>query len=273
MAIHRHARYPVSWSVTIYQVGVEYRGTLSNVSLKGCTMKSTTLRPFSGMQLRLSIGTKEGQPLDIEKASVRWCASDLMGLEFTTVSAGEQIRLMGLIQDLQDADLKGSRMELNPVLLTARNKADQPTILIVDDEEGMLGVCGSVLERAGFHILKATDSSKALQICTAYDGDIDLLLADLILVPRGFRNATADNQFPQINGHDLAVQASVIRPAMHVAFMSGNPDLDLAGYGIKRGFLPFIAKPFSAEQLACFVREALASEMALPSRLEKLWSD
>ncbi len=265
MVIRKHARYPVPGSVTVYQRGVEYRGTISTVSLKGCSLKSTTLRPFSGMQVRLSIDTREGQaPVCIERASVRWCASDSAGLEFTTISPSEQLRLNRLIQDLQDAVpqqeptmAKIPLMNVAPALRRASDQPDQPTILIVDDEEAILGVCALILERAGFRTLKAVDSAKALQLCTAYQGDIDLLLTDLVLVPRGFRIATPDNPFPQVNGHDLAIQASIMRPDMHVAFMSGNPDLDLAGYGIKRGSLPFIAKPFSTEELVAFVREAL----------------
>lgn len=274
MVIRKHARYLVSWSVTVYQTGVEYCGTISNVSLKGCTVKSATLRPFTGMQVRLSIETRDGQaPLCIERASVRWCASDSAGLEFTQIAATEQIRLVRLIQDLQEAVpqqnstvAKLPLMKAAPALPTASNKADQQTILIVDDEEAVLSVCALILERAGFRTLKAPDSSKALHICTAHQGDIDLLLTDLVLVPRGFRIATPDNRFPQVNGHDLAIQASVIRPDLHVAFMSGNPDLDLAGYGIKRGSLPFISKPFTTEALLAFVRGALMRETSVRNR-------
>jgi FixJ family two-component response regulator len=253
---------------------VEYCGTISNVSLKGCTVTSTTLRPFSGMQMRLSIATGDGQaPLCIEKASVRWCASDLTGLEFTKMSSREQLGLNRLIQDLQDALpqqgptlLKIPIMESKPARLTASNPAQQQIILIVDDEEAIVGVCTLILQRAGFRILKAADSFKALEICTAYQGGIDLLLTDLVLVPRGFRIATPSDRFSQVNGHDLAIQASSIRPDLRVAFMSGNPDLDLAGYGIKRGALPFISKPFSAEDLVNFVGEAVRSGTALGNR-------
>lgn len=131
MVIRIHARYPVSWSVTVNVLGVEYRGTISNVSLKGCCLKSTTLRPFSGMQVRLSIDTKEGHaPVCIERASVRWCASDSVGLAFTRISPTEQLSLNRLIQDLQDAVpqqestvAKIPLMNAAPVL---RRASDQP---------------------------------------------------------------------------------------------------------------------------------------------------
>jgi DNA-binding NtrC family response regulator len=40
--------------------------------------------------------------------------------------------------------------------------------------------------------------------------------------------------------------------------MSGNPDKDLAGYGIKRGTLPFLAKPFEHDRLIALVHNVLA---------------
>lgn len=271
MVIRIHARYPVSWSVTVTVLGVEYRGTLSTVSLKGCSVKSTTLRPFSGMQVRLRIDTGEGHaPVYIERASVRWCASDSVGLEFTRISPSEQLSLNRLIQELQEAVpqqeppvTKIPLMNAAPGLRRVSDQPQQSTILIVDDEEAILRVCALILERAGFRTLQAVDSAEALQVCTAYPSGIDLLLTDLVLVPRGFRIATPDNPFPQVNGHDLAIQASIMRPDLHVAFMSGNPDLDLAGYGIKRGSLPFIAKPFSSEELVVFVQTALQAPISL----------
>lgn len=55
----------------------------------------------------------------------------------------------------------------------------QQTVLIVDDEDAILG-CAMRLERAEFRVLKAKDSAEALQICTAHSGLIDALLTDLI---------------------------------------------------------------------------------------------
>lgn len=133
-------------------------------------------------------------------------------------------------------------------------------MLIVDDEDAILGICAVILERAGFRVLKAKDSAEALRICTAHLGPIDLLLTDLVLVPRGFRLATSDNAFPQVHGQELAMRALVIRPDLHIAFMSGNPEKDLAGYGIKRGTYPFLLKPFSMEHLVQFVRDVLPTD-------------
>jgi FixJ family two-component response regulator len=70
-----------------------------------------------------------------------------------------------------------------------------------------------------------------------------------------------ETAFPQVHGHELAIRALTIRPDLRIGFMSGDPDKDLAGYGIKRGPSPFLLKPFLMEQLVQFVRDVLSTEV------------
>jgi CheY-like chemotaxis protein len=133
-----------------------------------------------------------------------------------------------------------------------------PTILVVDDELPILRLCKALLEEAGFTVLEADGSSEALKICTQHQGRIDLLLADLVLPPPGFQLAPTSNPFPHVNGHQLAVRATVIRKGLRVILMSGNPDKELVSHGINRGTLPFLAKPFERAHLISLVRHVLA---------------
>jgi len=132
-----------------------------------------------------------------------------------------------------------------------------PTILVVDDEPTITKLCKTILQQAGFSVLDADGSSEALKICTQHEGPIDLLLTDLILHPAGFRMASGSNQFPHVHGHELAVRALRIRKDLRVTLMSGNIDQDLAGYGIRRGDLPFLPKPFEPQALVALVRQTL----------------
>jgi DNA-binding NtrC family response regulator len=132
-----------------------------------------------------------------------------------------------------------------------------PTILVVDDEPTITKLCKTILQQAGFSVLTADGSSEALKICTQHEGAIDLLLTDLILPPPGFQLASSSNQFPHVHGHDLAVRALGIRKDLRVILMSGNVDKDLAGYGIRRGDLPFLPKPFDQQALVALVRQTL----------------
>ena len=102
-----------------------------------------------------------------------------------------------------------------------------PTILIVDDDLPIVNLCKAFLEEAGFTVLGTDGSSEALKICTQHNGPIDLLLTDLVLPPPGFQLASASNQFPHVNGLELAVRATMIRSGLHIILMSGNPDKDL----------------------------------------------
>ena len=132
-----------------------------------------------------------------------------------------------------------------------------PTILVVDDEPSITKLCKTILQQAGFSVLAADGSSEALKICSEHEGTIDLLLTDLILPPPGFQLASSSNQFPHVHGHDLAVRALRIRKDLRVILMSGNVDKDLAGYGIRRGDMPFLPKPFDQQALVALVRQTL----------------
>lgn len=137
------------------------------------------------------------------------------------------------------------------------------TILVVDDEPSVLGLCKALLQGAGFTVLQADGSSDALRICTEHKGPIDLLLTDIILPPPGFQIASSLNPFPHVNGLELAVRAATIRKGLHVILMSGNPDKDLASHGLKRGTLPFLAKPFEQDRLIQLVQDVLAQPTSL----------
>ena len=142
-----------------------------------------------------------------------------------------------------------------------------PTILVVDDELAITKLCKTILQQAGCSVLDADGSSEALKICTQHEGPIDLLITDLILPPPGFQLASSTNQFPHVNGHDLAVRALHIRKDLRIVLMSGNIDQDLAGYGIRRGYLPFLPKPFEHQALVALVQRTLH---APPPSIESL---
>lgn len=51
MVIRKHGRYPACWPLTLIHNGIEYQGTMQNISLKGCAV-TTCLPAFVGMHLR-----------------------------------------------------------------------------------------------------------------------------------------------------------------------------------------------------------------------------
>jgi DNA-binding NtrC family response regulator len=143
----------------------------------------------------------------------------------------------------------------------------KPTIIAVDDDTAIIQLCASILEQAGCSVLPATNSSDALKICKNHPGPIHLLLTDLVLPPPDFSFASSDNEFPNVHGHELAIRALRMRKDLRVIHMSGNIDQDLAGYGIRRGDLPFLPKPFEHQALVALVQQTL---QAPPPSVESL---
>jgi len=139
----------------------------------------------------------------------------------------------------------------------ASPRSTKQTIIVVDDDTAIVHLCTTILAQAGFSVLPATNSSEALKICKNHPGPIHLLLTDLVMSPPEFSFASGDNEFPYVHGHELAARALRMRKDLRVILMSGNIDQDLAGYGIRRGDLPFLPKPFDHQALLALVRQTL----------------
>jgi CheY-like chemotaxis protein len=109
----------------------------------------------------------------------------------------------------------------------------QGTVLVVDDEPGVLQLSRRVLEEAGYAVLTATTFAEAGDRGTH---PIDLLLTDLTL--------------PDGSGRELADWLMTVQPDVRVLYMSG----DVAA----EGELPMILKPFGVDELLGRVGQALA---------------
>lgn len=144
-----------------------------------------------------------------------------------------------------------------------------PTVLVVDDDSTILTLCKMILEQSGYAVLSADGSSEALKICKNHRGPIDILVTDVVLPPPGFSIATGDNEFPHVHGHELAVRALRMRKDLHILLMSGNIDDDLKGYGIRKGSVPFLSKPFTPADLISIVGETIKSPTPTPESLLK----
>ena len=81
-----------------------------------------------------------------------------------------------------------------------------PTILLVDDDHDLREVVAAILAEPGYTVLTATDGYEALRILV--DRVVDLLITDI--------------QMPGITGFELARQAKLMRPSLHVIYLSGR---------------------------------------------------
>jgi CheY-like chemotaxis protein len=108
-----------------------------------------------------------------------------------------------------------------------------------------------VLERAGYRVLEASRPSEALLAVERHQGELQLLLTDVIL--------------PETTGSDLAQHLLRERGGLRVLYTSGYTGGHLAGEEIAASGRAFLPKPFTPEALLRRVREVLDGPPSLPA--------
>jgi PAS domain S-box-containing protein len=124
----------------------------------------------------------------------------------------------------------------------AETPAGCETILLVEDEEALLDMMREFLRARGYCVLEARDGAEAYEIALEHDGDIHLVVTDVVM--------------PRMSGRALAHQIKHLRPATRVLFVSGYPAEPFDARSFSDGAF-FLRKPFRRDDLLQRVREAL----------------
>lgn len=139
-------------------------------------------------------------------------------------------------------ELEGTEM-LSQVVTDQHLDDGQETILLVEDESAILQMATKMLEQKGYHVLSTLSPLEALQIIEDYEGDIDLLLTDVIM--------------PDMTGRELQQKISERYPEMKCIFMSGYTANIIAEQGVLDSDVNFIQKPFSRADFLLSVQKVL----------------
>ncbi len=121
------------------------------------------------------------------------------------------------------------------------------TILLVEDEPGILKLCKLILERNGYTVLAFEKALDAIKMAEQYHGKIDLLVTDVMM--------------PEMNGSELSKRLLAIRPDLKVLFISGYTADIISQNSILESQLNFIQKPFTPKALATIVSTILNAEL------------
>lgn len=127
------------------------------------------------------------------------------------------------------------------------------TVLVVEDEIAILNLARTMLERLGYVVLTAATPGEALRLADEHGTAIHLLITDVVM--------------PEMNGRELAEQLQGRHPEIGTLFMSGYTANVIAHRGILDEGVHFMHKPFSKQELATRVREALNLRHGADSRL------
>jgi two-component system, cell cycle sensor histidine kinase and response regulator CckA len=122
------------------------------------------------------------------------------------------------------------------------------TILLAEDNPGVLVLSQTLLRRLGYTVLVASNGADAIQVAEQHGGRIDLLLTDVVM--------------PGMNGRELAGRLRALHPEMKVLFTSGYVEDVIVHNGVLEENLQFIGKPYTQQKLSKKIREVLDAPAA-----------
>src|SRR5205085_11599841 len=111
------------------------------------------------------------------------------------------------------------------------------------DEDGVRALARQALEAHGYQVLEARDGAQAVVRSKQYAGPIHLVLTDVVM--------------PRLGGTELVRHVKRHRPEVKTLYMSGYTDSSLVRQGVLDLSTGHLNKPFTSEELAHAVRQAL----------------
>jgi formate transporter len=131
-------------------------------------------------------------------------------------------------------------------------------MLIIDDDEIVLGSCRRIFTEEGFDVTITSSPKEGLKL--AADSQFDVILCDW--------------QMPGFDGMDVVEEVHRRSPDATIVMISGYPSVGRATEAMKRGAMDYVAKPFTPEEITATVKKAvqrkLTEQKEALGRVEKL---
>jgi signal transduction histidine kinase/ActR/RegA family two-component response regulator len=129
----------------------------------------------------------------------------------------------------------------------AAASGERRKVLVVEDDDRVRAFTEEALRDLGYDVVSVESAADALARA-AQEPDLALLLTDVVM--------------PDINGRELADQVLKLRPGLPVLYMTGFTRNAVVHNGMLDPGVNFMAKPFTVDQLAAKVKEALDRTVA-----------
>ena len=117
------------------------------------------------------------------------------------------------------------------------------TVLVVEDEESIRELAITILGQYGYAVLSAGDGEEALRIAGEHQGEVSLLLTDVVM--------------PRMGGRELYERLRQLRPGIKVLYMSGYTDNAIVHQGVLDPGIAFLQKPCSPISMVRKVKDVL----------------
>ncbi|MGA1796079.1 MAG: response regulator [bacterium] len=126
-----------------------------------------------------------------------------------------------------------------------------PSILIIDDEEGVRITLKKIMEREGYQVDTAGDFTNALHMLN--ESSYDTVVTDIIL--------------PGMSGIDLLKAIKEKNQELPVIVITGEPNLETAKESIRYGAYDYIEKPVTKSNLPPVVARAVERKMLTDEKM------
>jgi two-component system cell cycle sensor histidine kinase/response regulator CckA len=118
-----------------------------------------------------------------------------------------------------------------------------PSILVVDDQAMVRRMAQRLLSEWGFRVFEADSGEEAMEVLQTAKHPVQLVMVDVVM--------------PLVDGVQVTRRIQEQWPNQRILYMSAHPAEVLAQYGLTELNVPFLAKPFTRDELLTKVSEAL----------------
>jgi two-component system, cell cycle sensor histidine kinase and response regulator CckA len=127
-----------------------------------------------------------------------------------------------------------------------------PSILVVDDQPTVRRMAHRLLSEWGFRVFEAESGEEAMEVLETAHAGVQLVIVDVVM--------------PLHDGVQVTQKIQERWPEQRVLYMSAHPAEVLSRYGLAELDVPFLAKPFTRDELLNKVRESLERPTVKPAR-------
>jgi two-component system cell cycle sensor histidine kinase/response regulator CckA len=139
-------------------------------------------------------------------------------------------------------EVEQSKIERRPAE-KPKDLTGRGTVLLVEDEDAVRSFAARALAQRGYHVLEATTGAEALDVFSNYDGEVDLVVSDVVM--------------PEMDGPTLMAKLRLERPDLKIIFISGYAEDSFRRHLAENEDFMFLQKPFDLKELAAAVKAAL----------------
>jgi DNA-binding response OmpR family regulator len=132
------------------------------------------------------------------------------------------------------------------------DRAEQPTVLLVEDDPTLRSTLAFNLRREGYTVFAADDGERAMNVIRDHQDKLDLLVLDVML--------------PGINGYQVLRHVRQRGLQVPVLMLSARADEQDRIDGLELGADDYVVKPFVLRELLARIRAALRRAAAPAAR-------